>query len=250
MADINLGRVKGTMWYVGTSNDSASIVSEIKALGKTPLENDVYLNTSTGDIWVAGKGGTTFTKNGNIKGPQGTAGTPGAKGDAGTPGAKGDTGATPSITMSATSDGTHSSSPSVKVTKGGTDEAPTFTLAFTGLMGATGPKGDTGADGATGPAGPTGSAGKDGVTPSITATATVGSTTGTPSVKVTKGGTAAAPSFEFAFSNLKGDKGEKGDKGNAGSDGSVGPAGPAGANGKTPSFSINASGELIATFED
>lgn len=53
-----------------------------------------------------------------------------------------------------------------------------------------------------------GTAGADGVTPVISATASVGTGTGTPSVNVTKSGTDAAPSFAFAFDNLKGANGQ------------------------------------------
>ena len=49
--------------------------------------------------------------------------------------------------------------------------------------------------------------GADGVTPNISATASVDSTTGTPSVTVTKSGSDANPSFAFAFQHLKGEDG-------------------------------------------
>lgn len=55
-----------------------------------------------------------------------------------------------------------------------------------------------------------GNEGTPGVTPVISATASVGTGTGTPSVSITKSGTDAAPSFAFAFDNLKGAAGTNG----------------------------------------
>ena len=74
-------------------------------------------------------------------------------------------------------------------------------------------EGIPGPQGRPGEAGSPGNDGKDGVTPNITATATVSNTTGTPSVNVSKGGTAENPSFTFAFQNIKGATGEKGANG-------------------------------------
>jgi len=176
----------------------------------------------TGDTGATGpqgpKGDTGDT---GATGPQGPTGETGPQGPQGPTGADG---VTPVITATATVDAT-SGTPTVQVSKTGTDAAPAFEFAFTGLKGETGaqgpagatgeqgPKGDTGDTGATGPQGPTGEtgpqgpAGANGVTPVITATATVDATSGTPTVQVSKTGTDAAPAFEFAFTGLKGEAG-------------------------------------------
>lgn len=104
------------------------------------------------------------------------------------------------IDLTATVDNT-TGTPEVVVTKSGTDQNPTFNLAFSGIKGAEGEAGQDGAPGAT---------------PEITATASVSDTTGTPSVNVTQSGTVEAPFIDFAFSGLKGATGA------AGADGSDG----------------------------
>jgi len=69
---------------------------------------------------------------------------------------------------------------------------------------------------------PRGQNGQVGATPNISVTASVDSNTGTPSVTVTKTGTAGNPKYALAFSNLKGERGIQGDKGNTGETGATG----------------------------
>ena len=94
---------------------------------------------------------------------------------------------------------------------------------------------DAKGSGSGGEKGDPGPAGKDGVTPVISVSATVDSNVGTPTVKVTKSGTAEAPTFALAFANSKCEKGEKGDpgaKGEKGEQGAKGEKGDPGAKGE------------------
>ena len=141
--------------------------------GITSVEVDVDNTTGT-------PSGTGSVEAGILKlsfsGLKGETGPQGPKGDTGAQGPKGDTGA---------------QGPA------GEDGAP----------GATVPQGPQGQKGDTGNTGPQGPKGDTGATPNISVTASVDSNTGTPSVEVSKSGTAEAPSFNFAFKNLKGEGG-------------------------------------------
>lgn len=101
------------------------------------------------------------------QGPKGDTGETGPKGDTGETGPKGDTGATgatPVISMTATVDQT-TGTPSVEVSKSGSDEAPSFNLAIAGIKGEKGDKGDTGEQGPQGETGPQGPKGEDATFP-------------------------------------------------------------------------------------
>lgn len=114
----------GAQWYSGAS-DPASGAGAV---------NDFHLNSTSGDVFKK-TGATTWTLQGNIKGPQGPQGAQGAQGPQGNvgpqgpQGVKGDTGAT----------------------------------GATGPAGATGPQGVKGDTGAQGPQGNTGPQGPQGV---------------------------------------------------------------------------------------
>lgn len=163
----------------------------------------------------------TFNFSG-LKGEQGSQGIPGQDGE------NGSDGITPVISASASASNT-TGVPAVTVTKTGTDAAPNFDFYFENL------KGERGVAGPTGETGPQGPSGNDGVTPNITATGSVTNTTGVPSVTITKTGTDLAPTFDFAFTNIKGEQGVQGEAGRNGADGADG------ADGVTPIISATAS---------
>lgn len=158
------------------------------------------------------------------QGIQGEQGEPGAKGDPGTDGVSAGFG-TPTATATPLDAG---SQPTVSVQATGGDTAKVFAFSFGIPKGEKGEKGDIGEQGPAGQIGPAGADGADGVTPTITATATVDSTMGTPAVQVTKSGTDETPSFQFSFTGLKGETGAQGIQGPQGPQGEQGPQGPAG----------------------
>ncbi len=160
-----------------------------------------------------------------VQGLQGPAGPQGIQGNQGKQGIQGVPGVTPRMTIEAVAE-QNTGIPTVTVErKGGendTDETPIYVMTFDGIKGEKGSKGDKGDKGEKGDSGEKGetgapgSNGTNGVTPAITVTASVDSTSGTPAVKVTKSGTTAAPRFDLAFSGLKGKDGAAGSGSTAG----------------------------------
>lgn len=224
----------------GQTYDFTSPKGPIGATGATPVISStasVDANTGTPSVQVV-KTGTdeapSFAFNfSNIKGETGSQGPVGQTGN---------DGVTPVISASASVDQT-TGTPACNVTKSGTDAAPSFAFAFTGIKGEQGVQGNVGPSGVgissidykeidangnyvytitlsnnntyditcpKGPVGQTGQTGATGETPVITATATVDANTGTPAVNVVKTGTDVAPSLAFNFSNLKGNTGSTG----------------------------------------
>lgn len=192
-------------WYVWSTSTNAYVDSGIDASITMTVGTTTTLEAGS-DATVTNVGTSTdpilnFGIPRGVKGDKGDTGAKGDTGNTGPQGAKGDkgdtgnTGATPSITMTATADAQSSATPSVTVNKGGTDENPTFALAFSGLKGAkgdtgatgaqgpqgiqgiqgeTGPQGAQGPQGETGATGAQGPAGDDGISPAITITTIAG----------------------------------------------------------------------------
>lgn len=156
----------------------------------------VPIPTVAGPQGPQGPQGPKGDKGDSIVGPQGPAGPVGSTGSQGIQGVQGEPGITPNISATASINNS-TGTPSVTVTRTGSDTQPTLNFNFQNLKGAKG-------DSIVGPKGDTGN------TPNIAATASVGSNVGTPEVTVTKTGTVDNPTLNFDFENLKGEKGDDG----------------------------------------
>lgn len=211
---LNLGRVKGSMWYTGTADSNVDIASALTSAGYTPIKLDMYLNTSNGNVYQYSPvdDGLQWTLKGNLRGAKGegfqikktyasvSAMNAGYATDGLPVGSF--------VMISSNVEDPDNAKLYVK-----SETAYSFVTDFSGAQGV---KGETGDKGDKGDAG----------TAATVQVGTVMTGAAGSQASVTNVGNANAAVLNFSIP-----KGDKGD------------------DGKTPSFSVNANGELIATFE-
>lgn len=191
-AKINLGRVKGTIWYSGVAESAAAIASEVAAAGYVPIAYDMYMNTSNGDVWQYLLVSETlqWVLRGNLRGARGegfeikktfesVAAMNAGYATDGVP--------LYGFVLIDTGDVNDEENAQLYV-KGET--AYRFLTDLSGAQGIKGEKGDTGQ------------------TPNISISVSVEESTGTPSADVERSGTAETPAFAITLRGLKGADGK------------------------------------------
>ena len=280
MAVQNLGRVVGSRIYSGTADSNSAIQSQLTGQGITPLIYDLYVSSTSGNLYQYQlvENNPTWTLLINLKGPAGTFAISKVYSSVSAMNAGYATDGVPVGGLVVIDTGNTEDPDNAKLYVKG-NSAYEYLTDMSGAQGIQGPQGPAGATGQTGPqgvgitsiiktntsglvdtytitlsnnststftvtngadgaTGQTGPQGETGATPQITAQVTTlaaGS-----QATVTQTGSATNPVLTFGI--------PQGIQGKQGPQGKEGPTGPAGADGQTPTLSINADGELIATY--
>lgn len=221
---VNLGRVKGSMWYTGTADSDTAIATALTSAGYVPIKLDMYLNTSNGNVFQYSPVDNTlkWLLKGNIRGAQGEGFQIKKTYDnVAAMNAGYDTDNVPIYGFVLIDTGDVDDEENARLYVKG-DTAYTFLCDLSGAQGIKGEKGDKGDEGDKGDKGDTGTAAT--VQVGTVQTGAAGS-----QAQVTNAGSNSAAVLNFVIP--KGDKGDTGD------------------DGKTPTLYVNENGELIATFE-
>lgn len=218
---ITLGRVVGSMIYTGTADNNTAIASYLTSQGITPLVYDLYVCSANGNLYQyqSVDGTLTWVLLLNLTGPAGTFAISKVYSSVAAMNEGYATDGVPVGGLVVIDTGNVEDEDNAKLYVKG-DAAYEYLTDMSGARGIQGPKGDKGDTGNTGPQGV-------GIS-SITKTSTAG-LVDTYTISLTNG-----QSNTFTVTN--------------GAQGQTGPQGPAGANGQTPTMSINANGELVATY--
>ena len=280
LATQTLGRVVGSRIYSGTADSNTAIQSQLTGQGITPLIYDLYVTTTSGNLYQYQlvESNPTWTLLINLTGPAGTFAISKVYSSISAMNAGYATDGVPVGGLVVIDTGNVEDPDNAKLYVKGSS-AYEYLTDMSGAQGIQGPQGPAGATGQTGPQGvgitsitKTGTSGlvdtytimlsngqsdtftvTNGADGATGATGPQGATGATPQITaqvttlaagsqatVTQTGSATNPVLAFGI--------PQGIQGVQGPQGETGPQGPAGTDGQTPSFTINSNGELVVTY--